>query len=46
MPFGNGYVKKKLKLSYIEDYINYIIGLPDNQRRILFLFKDAKKIKE
>jgi hypothetical protein len=45
MPYGKGYVKKKLKLSFYEDHINYIIGLPDNQERILFLFNNQKKIK-
>ncbi|MGQ1946799.1 hypothetical protein ACT3CD_06825 [Geofilum sp. OHC36d9] len=39
MPYGQGFVKKG-ELKAINDYINNIIGIPDSQRRTLFLFKD------
>lgn len=37
MPMAEGYIKKG-KLNYKKDYINNIIGLPDNQERTLYLF--------
>lgn len=37
MPMGEGYIKKG-KLLYQNDYLNNIIGLPDSQERLLFLF--------
>ncbi|WP_034060465.1 hypothetical protein [Lacinutrix jangbogonensis] len=37
MPKGEGYIKKG-KLIYQNDYINNIIGLPDNKERLLYLF--------
>lgn len=37
MPYAEGYVKKG-KLSYKQDYINNIIGKPDNQARTAYLF--------
>ncbi|MFD0964673.1 hypothetical protein [Pseudofulvibacter geojedonensis] len=37
MPMGEGYIKKG-KLNHKKDYLNNIIGLPDNQERILYLF--------
>lgn len=37
MPMAEGYIKKG-KLNYKKDYINNIIGLPDNQERVLYLF--------
>ncbi len=37
MPFGKGYVQKGT-LNFKEDYINNIMGTPDSQRRIMFLF--------
>ena len=38
MPKGNGYIKKG-ELVKQSDYINNIIGIPDNQKRVLYLFK-------
>lgn len=38
MPFGEGYIQKGT-LIYKEEYINNIIGSPDSQERIMFLFK-------
>ena len=38
MPYAKGYIKKG-KLIHQSDYINNIIGLPDDQERILYLFK-------
>lgn len=38
MPFATGYIRKG-KLIFQEDYINNIIGLPDNQLRVGYLFK-------
>ncbi len=38
MPFGKGYVQKG-SLNLKEDYINNIIGIPDSQKRMMFLFK-------
>lgn len=37
MPYGVGYVKKG-DLDKRSDYINQLIGMPDNQTRWLFLF--------
>ncbi len=37
MPKAEGYIKKGT-LNYKNDYINNIIGLPDSQERILYLF--------
>jgi len=38
MPTAEGYIKKGA-LKYKKDYINNIIGLPDNQDRTMYLFK-------
>ncbi len=38
MPFGEGFIKKG-DLVIKEDYINNIIGLPDSQNRVAYLFK-------
>ncbi len=38
MPWGKGYIQKG-SLNYKEDYINNLIGIPDTQRRMMFLFK-------
>lgn len=38
MPFGEGFIKKG-DLVQKEDYINNIIGLPDSQNRMAYLFK-------
>lgn len=38
MPFGSGYIKKGA-LSFKEDYINNIIGLPDSQVRKAYFFE-------
>lgn len=37
MPFAEGYIKKG-GLKHKKDYINNIIGLPDNQERTMYLF--------
>ncbi len=37
MPMGKGYIQKGT-LNFKEDYINNIIGIPDSQRRMIFLF--------
>jgi len=37
MPIAEGYIKKG-SLKYQKDFINNIIGLPDNQERIMYLF--------
>lgn len=37
MPMAEGYIKKG-ELRYQNDYLNNIIGLPDTQERLLFLF--------
>ncbi|WP_370226914.1 hypothetical protein [Mesoflavibacter sp.] len=37
MPKAEGYIKKG-DLAYQNDYANNIIGLPDNQERLMFLF--------
>lgn len=38
MPMAEGYIKKG-DLEFQEDYINNIIGIPDNQSRIALFFK-------
>ena len=38
MPKVEGYIKKGT-LNYKKDYANNIIGVPDNQKRIMYLFK-------
>lgn len=38
MPKAEGYIKKSV-LNYKNDYINNIIGIPDNQERKLYLFE-------
>lgn len=38
MPQGRGFVKKG-EMKEMSDFINNIIGVPDGQRRTLFLFK-------
>ncbi len=38
IPFAEGYIKKGT-LNYKKDYANNIIGRPDTQERILYLFK-------
>ena len=37
MPMAEGYIKKGV-LQHEKDYCNNIIGLPDNQKRTLYLF--------
>lgn len=37
MPHAEGYIKKG-ELKYKKDYINNIIGLPDSQERMMYLF--------
>ena len=37
MPKGEGYIKKG-DLEYHDDYINNIIGQPDNSKRIIYFF--------
>jgi len=37
MPKAEGYIKKG-DLAYQNDYANHIIGLPDDQERLMFLF--------
>ncbi len=37
VPYGQGFVQKGT-FNFKEDYINNIIGVPDSQRRIMFLF--------
>jgi len=37
MPYGKGFIKKG-NLIYTEDYINYIIGKPNSQKRIAYFF--------
>lgn len=39
MPMGEGYIKKG-DLVYQEDYINNIIGMPDNKKRIIYFFTE------
>ncbi len=38
MPFGEGYIQRG-EMAKKEDYINNIIGIPDAQKRVVFLFK-------
>ncbi|WP_075590043.1 hypothetical protein [Labilibacter marinus] len=38
IPFGEGYIQKG-ELLFKQDYLNNIIGIPDSQRRMLFMFK-------
>ncbi|MCW3785306.1 hypothetical protein [Plebeiibacterium sediminum] len=38
MPWGKGFIQKG-SMNFKEDYINNIIGMPDGQRRMMFLFK-------
>lgn len=38
MPKGEGYVQKG-ELQAREGYINFIIGIPDSQKRMMFMFK-------
>lgn len=38
MPKAEGYIKKG-SLNYKKDYVNNIIGIPDNQERKLYLFE-------
>jgi len=38
MPYGEGYIQKDELIS-MKDYINYIIGRPDDQVRTLYLFE-------
>ncbi len=37
MPYGEGYIQN-VSLKSVNDYINNIIGKPDTQKRVLFLF--------
>ncbi len=39
MPYGEGYIQKG-SLSPQKDYINNIIGVPDAQERMMFLFNE------
>lgn len=39
MPMAEGYIKKGA-LNYKKDYINNIIGTPDDQERMVFLFDE------
>ncbi len=38
IPYGEGYVQKG-NLNKKEDYLNNIIGVPNSQRRMMYLFK-------
>lgn len=38
MPYGEGYIQRG-EMTKKADYVNNIIGIPDNQKRGLFLFK-------
>jgi hypothetical protein len=38
MPYGEGFIKRNSVLSYKKDYCNNIIGIPDTQTRIAYLF--------
>ena len=38
MPYGKGLIQKAGSLEQKENYINYIIGIPDSQERTLYLF--------
>ncbi len=37
LPFADGYIQKATLISK-QDYVNNIIGIPDSQRRTMFLF--------
>ncbi len=39
MPKATGYVQKQGQLISHDNYLNYIIGVPDSQERTLYLFK-------
>jgi hypothetical protein len=39
MPKAKGFVQKQGKLIAHENYINFIIGVPDSQERTMFLFE-------
>nr|WP_319398395.1 hypothetical protein [uncultured Carboxylicivirga sp.] len=39
MPKGKGFIQRSGEVSEKEDYINNIIGIPNTQRRTVFLFK-------
>jgi hypothetical protein len=41
MPYVEGYIKKG-KLNYKKDYMNNVIGTPDNQERVAYFFSSAK----
>ena len=41
MPYVNGYVKRG-KLNYKSDYMNNVIGIPDEQQRIAYFFINDK----
>ena len=45
MPYVNGYVKKG-KLNYKSDYMNNVIGIPDEQERIAYFFINDKPIEK
>jgi hypothetical protein len=38
MPFAKGFIKKG-NLQYLEDYCNFIIGTPNNQKRVAYFFR-------
>lgn len=38
MPYGEGYIQRD-EMEKTVDYINNIIGIPDGQKRVVFLFK-------
>ena len=38
MPKASGYIKRSGSLSYENDYMNYIIGVPDDQKRVAYFF--------
>lgn len=40
MPMGRGYVQKAGILHQKQDYINNIIGIPDQQTRTIYFFKE------
>lgn len=40
MPMGKGYVQKSGTLYEKQDYINNIIGIPDQQSRTVYFFKE------
>lgn len=41
MPMGNGFVQKQGQLISHDNYINFIIGVPDSQERTLYLFNQT-----